>query len=85
MARYERGVAAMSTFKSALFALSLLLLPAAASAQSLCDIVPSLCPQSSHPAATSVPELDANAAGTAGALVLGATLLMTSRRRRREA
>jgi hypothetical protein len=75
----------MSKLTSALFCLSFLLLPAAASAQSLtCALLPSLCQESSH-AATAVPELDANAAGTAGALVLGATLLMTSRRRRQAA
>ena len=74
----------MSKLTSALFCLSFLLLPAAASAQALCNLLPSLCEQSSH-TATAVPELDANAAGTAGALVLGATLLMTSRRRRQAA
>lgn len=71
----------MSTIKSGLFFLCLLLVPAAASAQSLtCNLLPSLCER--QPAAQSVPELDANAAGTAGALVLGAALLLTSRRRR---
>jgi hypothetical protein len=70
--------------KSALFLACLLLVPAAASAQSvsiLCRLVPMACEQGDE-APKSVPELDANAAGTAGALVLGAALLMTSRRRR---
>jgi hypothetical protein len=74
----------MSTIKSALFFVCLLLVPAAASAQNLplhCRLLPSLCERGDEEA-KSVPELDANAAGTAGALVLGAALLMTSRRRR---
>lgn len=74
----------MSKLTSALFCLSILVLPAAASAQVVCNLLPSLCQESSH-TATAVPELDANAAGTAGALVLGAALLMTSRRRRQAA
>lgn len=73
----------MSTMKSALFCLSLLLLPTAASAQSLtCHLLPSLCQQAPAPSTNAVPELDTNAAGTAGALILGAALLMSSRRRR---
>lgn len=73
----------MSKLKSALFCLSFLLLPAAASAQSLtCILLPSLCERAPSPAPQQVPELDPNAAGAAGVLVLGATLLMTSRRRR---
>ena len=72
----------MSKIKSALFCLSFLLLPAAASAQNLtCVLLPSFCERSS-PAPAQVPELDPNAAGAAGVLVLGATLLMSSRRRR---
>lgn len=75
----------MSMMKSALFSLALLSLPAAASAQSSgglgCLLFPSQCAQAPQP--TAVPELDANAFGAAGVLVVGAALLIGSRRRQR--
>jgi len=68
--------------RSALFALFLMSLPTAASAQGRlsCILFPARCQEA--PAPATVPELNANAAGTASALVLGAALLIASRRRR---
>jgi hypothetical protein len=66
----------------AFFSMILFAMPRGASAQDLiCRIVPSLC-QTSGSGGTGVPELDGNSAGTAAALVLGAALLLSTRRRR---
>lgn len=72
-------------FRVAFFSVILFSVPAAASAQSslVCALLPALC-QSTPPSGggNAVPELDGNAAGTAGALAIGAALLLATRRRR---
>ena len=68
----------------AAFTLVLSSLPATASAQSsspwYCAFI--RCASTGDGGSTAVPELDGNAAGAAGAVLVGAALLLSARRRR---
>ena len=71
----------------ALIAALYVAVPASAQAQDWCSLsifswMPTCQQSGSSGGSNSVPELDANAAGAAGALAIGGALLLTARRRR---